>query len=67
MEAAFGQGFTDKLTDCINSGKTSTVKALRMVSAEMTKTNLPADKLKTMIADVFGKLVVMPVLSTSKA
>ncbi|MDO7875988.1 phage tail tape measure protein [Hymenobacter sp. ASUV-10] len=54
MVAAFGEPFTQKIFDGINKGTLSTTEALRMVAKEMDETNVPANRLQTVIADVFG-------------
>ncbi|QCR23066.1 phage tail tape measure protein [Pontibacter sp. SGAir0037] len=54
LDAAFGQGFTDKVFEGINNGSMTTMEALRMVSKEMNNTQVPASELQTVIADVFG-------------
>lgn len=54
LDAAFGQGFTDKVFTGINNGSMTTMDALRLVSKEMNNTQIPASQLQTVIADVFG-------------
>ncbi|WP_266206232.1 phage tail tape measure protein [Pontibacter kalidii] len=54
LDAAFGQGFTDKVFEGINNGSMTTMEALRLVSKEMNNTQIPANELQTVIADVFG-------------
>ncbi|KAA3439565.1 phage tail tape measure protein [Rufibacter hautae] len=54
LDAAFGQGFTDKIFKGLNEGTMTTAEALRQVSKQMNDTTIPASKLQTVIADVFG-------------
>lgn len=54
LEAAFGVQFTNRLFNNINEGSLTTVQALELVSAEMNNTQVPANKLQTVVADVFG-------------
>jgi hypothetical protein len=54
LNAAFGEEFTQELFDNINSGAISTADALKLVSGELGDTTIPANKLQTVIADVFG-------------
>lgn len=54
LDAAFGKEFTDKIFKGINDGSISTAKALQLVSKEMQNTEVPANRLQTVIADVFG-------------
>lgn len=54
LEAAFGQQFTKDLFDNINNGSITTVDALKLVSNQMNSTQIPANKLQTVVADVFG-------------
>lgn len=54
MNDAFGSAFTDELFKSINTGKITTIQALREVSTKMNDTSIPANKLQTVIADVFG-------------
>lgn len=51
---AFGKQFSNKIFKGINDGSLSTIDALKMVSKEMNNTEIPANKLQTVIADVFG-------------
>ncbi|WP_299755318.1 phage tail tape measure protein [uncultured Pontibacter sp.] len=54
MDAAFGQEFTDKIFNGINTGAMTSFEALKEVSSEMNNTQIPAKELQTVIADVFG-------------
>lgn len=54
LDDAFGQQFTDKIFKGINDGSLSTIEALKQVSAQMSDTTVPASKLQTVVADVFG-------------
>ncbi|MCA8830193.1 phage tail tape measure protein [Hymenobacter pini] len=54
LDGAFGQDFTNRIFAGINSGKMTVVQALREVSAAMNDTTVPASKLQTVVADVFG-------------
>ncbi|WP_276496741.1 phage tail tape measure protein [Pontibacter litorisediminis] len=54
LDDAFGQEFTDKIFKGINDGSLSTIDALKQVSAQMNDTTVPASKLQTVVADVFG-------------
>lgn len=54
MESAFGKAFTKEIFDGINNGSLTTVDALKRISKEMGNTNIPANKLQTVIADMFG-------------
>lgn len=54
MVEAFGRDFTEKIFKGINDGSLSSVDALKMISTEMGNTEIPANKLQTVIADVFG-------------
>ncbi|UZR93152.1 phage tail tape measure protein [Chondrinema litorale] len=54
MQAAFGKEFTDEIFKGINDGSLSTVDALKRVSSQMNDTTIPANKLQTVVADVFG-------------
>ena len=54
MESAFGEAFTKEIFDGINNGSLTTVDALKRISKEMGNTNIPANKLQTVIADMFG-------------
>jgi len=54
LEAAFGREFTTKLFNNLNSGAITTVDALESVASQLDKTQIPANKLQTVIADVFG-------------
>lgn len=54
LNNAFGKKFTDKLLKGVNDGSISSIKALEMVSEKMNDTTIPASKLQTVIADVFG-------------
>jgi hypothetical protein len=54
MNAAFGPEFTQKIFGGINDGSMSSVEALKLISGQMDDTAIPANKLQTVIADVFG-------------
>lgn len=54
LDAAFGQDFTNRIFAGINSGKMTVMESLREVSAAMNDTTIPATKLQTVVADVFG-------------
>ena len=54
LDAAFGKQFTDKLFKGINDGSISTKQALQAVAKEMSNTEVPANRLQAVIADVFG-------------
>lgn len=54
IENAFGGDFADKLFEGINNGSITSVDALKIVSKQMKDTEIPANKLQTVIADVFG-------------
>lgn len=54
LDAAFGKEFTDRIFKGINDGSLSTAKALQLVAKEMQNTEIPANRLQTVIADVFG-------------
>jgi phage-related minor tail protein len=54
LVGAFGADFTDELFNNINDGSITTTDALKTVAQELNDTALPANKLQTVIADVFG-------------
>lgn len=54
MNSAFGAQFTSELFAGINDGSITTVEALKRVSKEMNNTEIPANQLQTVVADVFG-------------
>lgn len=54
LENAFGKEFSDKILNGINDASLSSVDALKLVSNEMKNTEIPAEDLQTVIADVFG-------------
>lgn len=54
LDAAFGKQFTDKLFKGINDGSITTAEALKRVASEMNNATVPANRLQTVIADVFG-------------
>lgn len=54
MNSAFGPQFTAEIFTGINDGSITTVEALKRVSKEMNNTEIPANKLQTVVADVFG-------------
>jgi hypothetical protein len=54
MNNAFGKEFTDKIFNGINDGSITSIEALEMISKKMNDTEIPANKLQTVIADVFG-------------
>jgi len=54
LQGAFGAEFTNTLFKNINNGSMTTAEALQTVSKKMNDTQLPADKLGTVLADVFG-------------
>ncbi len=51
---AFGNKFTEELLSNVNSGKVSSIEAMREVSRELGETELTAAQTQTVIADVFG-------------
>lgn len=51
---AFGNEFTSGIFEGINNGSLTTIQALEMISQKMNDTSIPANKLQTVIADVFG-------------
>ncbi|MDO7849244.1 phage tail tape measure protein [Hymenobacter sp. M29] len=54
MDGAFGKKFTDRIFKGINDGSMTTKQALQEVSQAMNNTAIPASKLQTVVADVFG-------------
>ena len=54
MQAAFGSDFTKEIFDGINKGTLTVEQALQRVGKEMDETQIPANQLQTVIADVFG-------------
>ncbi len=54
LENAFGKEFSDKILNGINDASLSSIDALKLVSAELNNTEIPAADLQTVIADVFG-------------
>lgn len=54
MQAAFGKKATEEIFGGINDGSLTTAQALKRVAREMTQTEIPANRLQTVIADVFG-------------
>lgn len=54
LEDAFGKEFTKGLFDNVNNGSLNTVEALQIVSKAMNDTSIPANKLQTVVADMFG-------------
>ncbi len=50
---AFGDDFTSKIFDGINDGSVTTGEALERIVKKIKETELPANKLQTIIADVF--------------
>ena len=54
LENAFGQEFSDKILNGINDASLSSVDALKLVTRQMRDTEVPAEDLQTVIADVFG-------------
>lgn len=51
---AFGKPFTDKLLAGVRDGSISSIEALKMVSAELNTTGASAEKIQTVMADVFA-------------
>ncbi|MFN4254545.1 MAG: hypothetical protein ACK4Q5_06025 [Saprospiraceae bacterium] len=54
MTAAFGPEFSTKIFKGISDGSLTVVDAMKLVSTEMGNTAIPAEKLQTVVADVFG-------------
>lgn len=54
LENAFGPEFTDKILKGVRDGSLSSIEALEQISEKMNDTTVPADRLQTVIADVFG-------------
>ena len=54
LNDAFGAEFTGDLFKGINDGSITTEQALERVAEKMNDTTIPANKLQTVIADVFG-------------
>jgi len=54
MNDAFGKDFTERIFKGINDGSITTVQALQEVSKKMNDTSIPANKLQTVVADVFA-------------
>lgn len=54
LDGAFGQGFTDRITKGINEGKITTADALKDIAKQINETEIPANKLQTVLADVFA-------------
>jgi hypothetical protein len=54
MNDAFGNDFTERIFGGINDGSMTTVQALQEVSKKMNDTSIPANKLQTVVADVFA-------------
>lgn len=54
LENAFGKEFSDRILGGINDGSITSVEALKEVSKQLNNTSIPANKLQTVIADVFG-------------
>ena len=51
---AFGEDFTNKLLEGVNTGAISTVEALKTISGEIEKSEIPVARLQTLLADTFG-------------
>ncbi|MEM8564956.1 MAG: hypothetical protein AAGF85_00750 [Bacteroidota bacterium] len=51
---AFGPKFSNELFKGINDGSITVEKALKRVATRMNDTTIPANKLQTVVADVFG-------------
>jgi hypothetical protein len=54
MQAAFGSDFTAKIFSGIKDGSLTVEQALQQVAKQMDETQIPANQLQTVIADVFG-------------
>lgn len=54
MEDAFGKKFTDRIFKGINDGSITSQQALKEVAGQMRDTQIPANKLQAVIADVFA-------------
>ena len=54
LQGAFGNEFTDRILRGISDGSISTLEALEEVSQGLNDTTIPAQKVQTVIADVFG-------------
>jgi len=54
LEDAFGKEFTNEIFSNLNNGSITSVQALERVAEKMNDTTVPANKLQTVIADVFG-------------
>lgn len=54
LENAFGKEFSKKILGGISDGSITSLQALEQISQKMNDTTIPAEKLQTVIADVFG-------------
>lgn len=54
VEQAFGKRFSDDLFKAISDGSITSLQALEMISEGLNDTSIPAEKLQTVVADVFG-------------
>jgi hypothetical protein len=54
MQAAFGSDFTNQIFAGIKNGSLTVEQALQQVAKQMDETQIPANQLQTVIADVFG-------------
>ncbi|NJO28568.1 MAG: hypothetical protein HC874_14260 [Richelia sp. SL_2_1] len=54
LEGAFGKTFTDNIFKGINDGSLTTIEALKRVAKEINNTEIPTNKLQSVIANVFG-------------
>jgi hypothetical protein len=54
MQAAFGSDFTNRIFSGIKDGSLTVEQALQQVAKQMDETQIPANQLQTVIADVFG-------------
>jgi len=54
LNDAFGKEFSDKLLRGVRDGSISTAQALKQVSTALNQGGIEADRLQTVLADVFG-------------
>lgn len=54
LEDAFGKNFSDRILGGISDGSITSLQALEEVSEKLNDTTIPAEKLQTVVADVFG-------------
>lgn len=54
LEDAFGKKFADKIFKGISTGSITSLEALEQIAEKMNDTTIPAEKLQTVVADVFG-------------